>query len=372
MAMHHRSNTGYSGEALNLGICAADFTWVVKSMFKSSSWSVVMSGDGKPSNTINVNYSTSTDVLVNNSRDPATILNAYGEPTTANATAIQGSTLNPKAWFVVKSQVGNASLCIQMGDIADGFVSLRIKFSAGGFSTSGISSTTCPGPTTGSDEKVIWGSGTNSVPGTTDWYLNAVNPRNTRFHCGVDDSNTIPLAWFVTQTNASDLITSALLWDFLTGLNSGDTNPHAVVASGAGSSTDLRYGVMAPSTWDNEALVGTPGRNWVGRLGTLTQELQMAYLTNANGPLHLSTGVNTASQLSDDVPPILARRSTVATPNGIKGQSQLLKLQGSARTFGFPTSIGGGTNNWIAAGPFLVPYNYSDIAIGAGSKLITR
>lgn len=371
MAMHHRSNSGYSGEGINLGLIAADFTWVVKSMFKSSSWSVVMSGDGKPSNTVNVNYSASTDILTNNTRDPATVLNAYGEPTTANATAIQGSTLNPKSWFVVKSQVGNASLCIQMGDIADGYVSLRIKFSAGGFSTTGISSTTCPGPTTANDEKVLWGSGTNSAPGTTDWFISNRSPRTARFHSGVDDSGTIPLAWFALQDNASDVVHCAILWDYLTGLNSGDTIPHAVVASGGGGG-DNRYGVVYTGHWADETLVGTPGRNWAARFGTLTQEMQMAYLTNSTGPLHLTMGVNTASQLSDDVPPVLARRSTIATPNGIKGQSQLLKLQGSARTFGFPTSIGGGTNNWVAVGSFLVPYNYADVGIGAGSKLITR
>ncbi len=368
MGLYHQSTvsgaTNYNGPALNLSVTPSEIPWVLKSVMKSAGWTITQSGDG------NAIFSTSGDVLTNISTNAA--LNAFGEPTVKNSPGIANSMRNQYAWFVVRSPVGGAEMCFQVAEVYDTFLSMRIKFSVGGFSTAGVSATTCPGPTTPGDELVLWGTGTDAAPVDTTYLVAGLTPRQYRLHVGVDDSGSIPQAWMAVSLNASDSVVALLLWDFLDNLGAGDSIAHAATVTSTTVFNDARSGCALPSVWGDEAQLATSGRWWAARLGgTGTHELFAAWLANSNGGLHTAMGVNTDSQKEDMLYAQSARRSTLPAPNGLKGTHRVFRLQGDYRPFGHPTSQGGGTNNWVSVGSLWLPYNYAG-ANGANSKLMTR
>ena len=175
--------------------------FVLKALLKQAGWTVTTSGDGL------LAYSAVTDVIT-------------------TITTGAGGMDNPRAWFVVQMPGSTRAFCIQRNTASGASTgrNWRIKYSkSNGFTTGSPNATVVP--STGGDEHVLLGAGTDASP--TMAALFAHGDLAANFHCCADNGSPYGfMLWeWATTTGAAGC---AFGLDPLTGYSTTDTDPYVI------------------------------------------------------------------------------------------------------------------------------------------------
>lgn len=267
----------------------------LKQLLKLAGWTVIESSDGV------------SPFVINN-----------GDTITSGA-AGAGGFANSRAWFRIRMG-GGATREFTFQWI--GATSLRIKYSAGGFTAGGAAITTTPAGSAGppADNNVILGGGTDAVAPTGGDLLGTIN----RVSYWADDA--APYGWGMHGWSAVGANTFGLIMDaFKAGTYpAGDLEPY-VVWVGANTA-------IYPTT---STIVGDHKCGWYAR-GTGSA----AFMTVGNGPPIIqynnissfdsipsgkSLSVNPWTSKDDNLPVFYMRNSTLSSP-GYRGVSNYIQL----------------------------------------------
>jgi hypothetical protein len=313
------SGPWYTGNTYNLTPKQVEVLWILASLFVAAGWRVVQSGDGLST------YSTSDGSAITNvnTTDTSTFSSNDG----STYAKIAGSIANDRAWLVLKTPAAAAAqgeLGLQLISAAGSALSLRAKFSAGGF-VAASHAQRLPAATGGSsDQVVLLGGGTDTSPTGTD--IVCVNG-GFRFNGAVDDSTATPRAWATIWDSASDTMRLGGVWDFVTDLLTGsDTYPYVVALV-----NDDWLASFGDAT--NIAAAARGGATRFGGSGTTKVALLERRFTEGTRYIE-AIGVNSLNSREDTIFPEWARPAAAGGARGLKGTSSVLRLRATARSSG--------------------------------------
>lgn len=330
--------TRYTGNTYNLTLKRTDLLWILLSLLIEAGWQIKQSGDGLST------YSTSGATALTNKS--TTDVASYDGNDGVTYAKIANSCANLRAWFIAAPPSGatySGQLSIQLVTCDTGAMSLRVKFSAGGFANA-TSATTVPAATTGGDEVVKLGGGTNASPtGGAISFTDGACRMNFVF----DNATATPRGWVGIWNSTSDTQVFGLVWDFVDQLlPTDDTYPY-VVGVVAGDFATL-LGDSAADTAGNGAATrfGASGTTCVA-LGELRFTDGDAYADNV--------GVNSINSKEDTYLAMWARPSALGTHAGIKGTSTMIRHRTAARSFAdhLTTTV---TREFVQVGRLWLPW----------------
>jgi hypothetical protein len=212
--------------------------FMLKALLKRAGWSVIKSGDGLSA------YSSSADII------------------TSASSGANGMD-NPRAWFVVQMPSSGRAFCIQRNTSsgADTGKSWRIKYSkSAGFTTGSPSATVVP--STGGDEQVLLGAGSDGSPTMAVLFLHG--DAAMRFNCFAD--NAAPYGFLMWEWAISTGVAGcAFGLDPLTGYSSSDTDPYVIHLLGTAAAWQpSSIGTSGPGTGGGQ-LCFWYGSTWYAR-----------------------------------------------------------------------------------------------------------
>lgn len=349
------TDTPYTGNLYNLNPNVRSILSILKASLKAAGFVVTKSGDGLAT------YSSSADILTNENLTDTTVTDPASNDGTTFA-KIANSICNNRAWFIVKpnaSATFTGEWCIQLISFQS-TISLRVKFSPGGFA--GGSATQTPAPTTASDEKYNCGGGTNASPTGTAFTTGG----DGSFRCNTTFDNAVatPRGWFGMWNNTTDTCCLMFIWDFVNNFGGTDTYPYLTSVKGNTGGNDA---AAAPIVADQTTQQNTNG--WVTKRGTGIAEYTSALYPAANGlPANgtvASLGVNTLGSLSDLMPVMYARCGfALGSPLGWKGTSTMIRWKPTARPNAdhYDAPVGGSTRDFVVVQDLALPWAVSGTA----------
>lgn len=277
-----------------------------------------------------------------------------------------GSTCNLRVWAIYTTPAGSpfsGTFHVSIQQTAEG--TWRVKVSCGGFNIAGVfdgggtpgmlrgTPNQVPGPATLNDEKVIWGNGVSSDSAPVGLYVLVAAGLN-KLNIAVEGGTTNPRFRFSTWVNNTNSGVAFGFLDFAQILSTGDTFPYVC---GFNSEASMSY--LASSMVSSEAIqYGAATRFGTG----LTTKVGAGFYGAIAEPWVGLFGVNTVTLKEDPTPVGWGRAQTVASPNGFKGISTLLRWRGAAHNNADMVSTTGvNTYDWMAVNDVLVPWNLAPI-----------
>lgn len=351
--IHAANDPGfYIGSLINQNPHSGDILWMLKSAFKTAGWTVFYSGDGDA-------IVSASDILTNKTRN---------NNNSGNSPKIANSICNDLCWFILQTPNANpenGQLLIQLVQYLGGSIYIRAKWSVGGFDVTG-SPGQVPGPNTPGDEQIICGRGPDSFPVGDPILPTAYTEYSYRFNMGIDDNSATPRAWMTLWANGSkDNVSCLLFIDYLLGLKGADTNPYiAAIVHDMG----FLGGQIAPFNYLGQyTQIDLLPTGVATRFGTtLTHKMSatapgLAYAdTGPNVPyprsLVRALGKNTVAGKECMAPMLIARHSSLATPNGIKGYSSYLFWSLKDMSLADHLDVTG-VRDYVYIGDLLAPWN---------------
>lgn len=346
------TDTGfYTGSTINQSCNTNELLWIAKSAIKKGAFEVRGSGDG------DAVYSNAADILTNN--------NAYsGAPGSYQSNSggggdpkIANSCCNNLAYFIFGAKTGAADTasewCVQLISFDETSHALRIKFSATGFGAV-TSATVVP---SAADEVVLAGGGTDASPTGANTNFTSTS---FRLNIIVDDDTATPRFWLATWANGTDSTALVLAVDFITNKHSGDSFPYGtyVHCDNSGAFLDDRLSEASTAlntlTAFNGLLTKRTGETLEKYCALLFAKLLSASITTAARALGLDTFV----AKDPGMPLILFRTQDVASPNGWKGTSTLMRWLATPASNGDHGDLGDGapTLDWVCVGDVWLPW----------------
>lgn len=337
----------------------------LKSIAVSGGYVVKCSGDGSGV------VDTAGDVFNSVTLDKANAaVDIYGEPSQNNTPATARSLYNARPHFTLQRPGGLAGeLSIQIvTNVLPG--SVRVKYSAGGFSAATATAANQPSPTTGGDEVILLGGGTNAAP--VGWALPFGGPYTSRSRLiiGVDGDTTAPYL-YMKHWQANDPVASfCLMWDAMLGNRVGITPNNSVAYAGQ---------QFLLTTMADEDKITTPleGYTFAGRAGSTGTNRMVPTVPGYN-----NTGygiVPLVGVLSHDlvggrvrgIPGDYVRRNVLAAPDGgIYGRSNAWRWNVDGWDTGRMGVDRDGVS-WLALDDILVRINLDDVT-GTGNVKMYR
>lgn len=293
--------------------------FMLKSLLKTAGWTVSACGTG----TAGTPASGTTDLL--------------------SSSAIM---TNARSWFCVRIPSGSRGFTFQHDATSNATVSWRIKYSPGGFATTGTQvNNTTPGPVTGSEEIILLGGGTDASPTFAALWTTV----NAVYRTNMLAENEAPYPWWFGNWSLGGgqaVAQTAMVFDSLLSgsYDLTDQDPYMIYFRQASNTPFTAAGVssitIGPVAYFRRGLTGATGSNITG----------LRYLDAANNitvPSGLPTNPLTNS---DEIFPIpYARASANGAFGGWKGFGNLMKWTGQNRNCGDTLSINSARDHIVIA-----------------------
>lgn len=258
---------------------------------------------------------------------------------------------NPRAWVVLRDPNGNRELCIQRDASAAGTtgVSFRLKYSAGGFGSTGATATVVPDNGTG---QIICGGGSDASPSFSNFLGSTANV--FKLGASIDaDGMGGPAgfrAWTIPNGGGTPVMFLALEPMADGSYSPTDPDPVVIVASGSGAGYLSFQATATGQPWARAWLrKGLSGEGFV-TVGLMNlSDGSTTVVPNTGGEDHMVGG-----QIG--VPCTWIRRSSLAAPAGLKGVSQFLRMKTATVNSGQQTATDGVHVDGVVIGDFIVPW----------------
>lgn len=271
-----------------------------------------------------------------------TTYSSSGTQVTSGA-AGAGGLGNNSAWVNLRAPSGTREIVIQRGT---GNTLWRITCSPTAFNTGSPAATVVP---SSANSGVILGGGTDASPtffawlGTDGFY---------KLQTGAD--NAAPYGFFVvTYPNGGGNPQACLVFDPLTGVPVEDADP-VIFAVGIAGSNALLSGTLTSTTTSTTA---SRCCGWIafGLGGSFLTIPASTFLVGGTQIIPNGLPSNPHNGKDDGVAMFFARGALIATPNGYKGASTVMKWNGSTRST--PNTFAGKTR--LVMGDISLPWDGS-------------
>lgn len=267
-----------------------------------------------------------------------TTYSSSGTQVTSGA-AGAGGLGNNNAWVNLRTPTGTREIVIQRGT---GDTLWRVTASPTAFSTGSPSATVVP---SSANSGIVLGTGTDGSPGFTTW-LSSNN--SYKLQAGADNASPYG-AFFFCYPNGGGNPNGGLVLDPMTGTPAEDTDPHLICVGASGSFLSGSIGSATTSTATSRCC------------GWLAFGLGGSFLTipgatiSAGGVQIWPNGLpsNPHNGKDDGAAIPVARAASLATPNGYKGATTVMKWNGTSRST--PNTFAGKTR--IVCGDINLPWD---------------
>lgn len=310
-------------------------TMLLFTMLTGAGWLCKASGDGLAA------YSSTTSVFsAGNTGAPGA--NAYGQNL---------------AWFRIQDPGATRELIFQRN--ASG--GMRCKYSPSAKFTGGSGSATQTPSAT--DEQYVLGGSTDASPTFyTTWYPTTVNSGNVKFQGAALGTNPYGF-WFCGTGTGSGLTSTGFMMDPVTG-DASDLDP--VNFHTAGVSTNISFKQTALGDPGNGPTTGGAAYNpgfYNTAKTTWLSSAALAYYVSQSAVNIGGTGgaISPFSGNAVGLPVFWYRNGALATAQGPKGISTMMRWTGVARTTSIDTA---GSKAWICMGDVYLPWDGSTVPTG--------
>lgn len=233
---------------------------------------------------------------------------------------------NLRAWVVLQSPAGASSRQICIQSTFNNGLYWRIKYSRqAGFTGGSPDAQTVPSAT---DEAVVYGSGSDASPGTTQYF-----GQNTTYYMQLLADNASPYSFaLITYSKVTGIVQTVFALDGLTTgtYPNGDNDPVVIYCNFSDQGLDMLSTLYFSSEASGPA-------SWLkyGLAGAGFVKTPALYLANTSTPVVPGgLGQNAITGEDNDVPVMYARRGALSAPVGYKGMSSLFTWKGSNRGIG--------------------------------------